>query len=262
MAKRALRIRDCVRPFRSGVHRVSSAASQLLDDLAPTIQAEETIASGTDDAVERVDHRHDTYCWRCGASSGEGGVTGDGCAFCVGQPTPWDRMVRLGAYIEPWSTRIVQMKFHGQWSWARSLGEQLGHAIEADSNIDPTNTALTYVPMHWRRRLGRGYNQAELIARYAGQVLDLPVTQMLDRTRLTRAQTLIPQSMRPANVRDSVSPRAIDLRDWRVWLVDDVKTSGGTAGTCVRLLRRMGAKQVNVAVAAVADPRGGDFAVK
>jgi predicted amidophosphoribosyltransferase len=51
----------------------------------------------------------------------------------------------------------------------------------------------------------------------------------------------------------------IDLAGWRVWLIDDVKTSGATAGACARLLKKAGAARVNLAVMAVGDPRHAAF---
>ena len=78
---------------------------------------------------------------------------------------------------------------------------------------------------------------------------------LLRRTRFVRAQTAIAPTRRYVNVRRSFGVRHLDLTGWSVWLVDDVKTTGATLTSCARLLRGAGARKINVAVVAVADPR-------
>lgn len=53
----------------------------------------------------------------------------------------------------------------------------------------------------------------------------------------------------------------LDLEGRDVILIDDVKTTGATLSQCARLLRSHGARTIQVAVAAVGDPRGQDFTV-
>jgi len=113
------------------------------------------------------------------------------------------------------------------------------------------------VPMHWARRIGRGYNQAHLIGSALARDRRWPIARLLKRTRYTPPQTAVGPSRRVANVRQSFAIKRVDLTGWHVWLVDDVKTSGATLNACARLLRRAGAQQVNAAVVAVAHPRGG-----
>lgn len=197
------------------------------------------------------------YCGRCGASCGPGAATARGCAFCVGKPVPWHRLVRLGPYKEPLSDWILAMKFHKSWLWGRWFGERLAERVgEAP---DAKRVVVCPVPMFFLRRWKRGYNQAELMARAVAEARGWPAAPLLKRHKYTSPQTSVPVSSRHDNVRASFAMRRLDLRGWDVWLVDDVKTTGSTLGACARLLRQAGAVHVNVAVAAVADPHGANF---
>lgn len=199
----------------------------------------------------------DEYCHRCGASAGPGSVLADGCAFCRGQRLYWDRVTRLSFYDAPMDGWIKQMKFAKQWSWAphlgRMLAERVGDPIQADRVV------VTYVPMHWRRRWRRGFNQAELMAQALAKARGWPMVPMLLRTSWTPPQPSVIPSQREVNVRQSFALHAVDLSGWQVLLVDDIKTSGATLGACSRLLNEAGARSIQVAVAAVADPKGMGF---
>jgi ComF family protein len=231
-------------------------AASLLSRVLPTYceqDLEAAAANGwsTDDAS--------AYCRRCGASCGFGASTARGCAFCVGKPVPWNRVVRLGVYKPPVSDWILAMKFHKSWLWGRWFGERLAERI--GDVPDTRRVVVCPVPMYFLRRWKRGYNQAELIAGSLAKARGWPLARLLRRRKYSSPQTSVPVSDRLANIRATFAPRRIDLRGWDVWLVDDVKTTGSTAGACARLLKQMGAAHVNLAVAAVADPHGADFKI-
>ena len=196
----------------------------------------------------------DDYCPRCGVSAGPGSVTANGCANCLHQRQPWDRVTRLAAYTDPIDGWVRAMKFGGQWSWAPWLGAQL--ADQLDAPFDPAKAIVAPVPMHWARRWRRGFNQADLAARALARARGWRYAPLLGRTRHTHPQTAVVPSGRHANIRNSVAARAVDLTGWQVILVDDVKTTGATAGLCSRLLRAQGARSIHLAVAAVAEPKG------
>ena len=86
-----------------------------------------------------------------------------------------------------------------------------------------------------------------------------PIVPILKRAHHTTPQTAIAPSRRHANVRDAFIIEAVDLTGWQIILVDDTKTTGATLSQCARLLRGRGARTVEVAVAAAADPKGQDF---
>ena len=220
----------------------------------------------TDDQPDRADDalpwRPDpvsAYCGRCGATAGPGAATAEGCPFCRGQRVPWDRVVRLSDYTPPMSQWIKSMKFSYQWSWAPFLGRCLAEALP-DTPADQ-RWVVCPVPMPWPRRWWRGFNQAQLIAQAMADARDLTCAPILRRTRYTTPQTTLTRTQRQANVRGSLALRRVDLHGWRVWLVDDVKTSGATLHACCRLLREAGAEEIGIAVAAVADPSGQDFQI-
>ncbi|MFK7788628.1 MAG: ComF family protein [Phycisphaeraceae bacterium] len=227
-------------------------ANHLLDQVWPTVVSTELAQFGD----WRPDHLDD-YCQRCGASAGPGSVLADGCTFCRGKKLPWDRLTRLSLYDEPMDGWIKQMKFAKQWSWAphmgRLLAERVGEPIEQDKMV------VTYVPMHWRRRWRRGFNQAELMAKSLAKARNWPMVPMLERAHWTPPQPSVIASQREANVKQSFALREVDLEGWQVVVVDDIKTSGATLGTCCKLLKASGARSIQVAVAAVADPKGLKF---
>ncbi len=112
------------------------------------------------------------------------------------------------------------------------------------------------VPLHWRRRLSRGFNQAEDLAGF----LELPVCCALARTRATRPQFGLRPGARQRNVDRAFSARrrwawrssggAGALRDACVVIVDDLATTGATLRECALVVRRMGAREVRTLTAA------------
>lgn len=116
------------------------------------------------------------------------------------------------------------------------------------------------VPLHWRRRLLRGFNQAERIARPLARELGVSFGQPLRRRRATRSQARLARSERQKNPVDAfavggwwppepAARRGVAGRS--VLLVDDVVTTGATLHAAARALVEAGA----VAVTAVAAAR-------
>jgi len=97
------------------------------------------------------------------------------------------------------------------------------------------------VPLHWRRRRQRGFNQAEALARALG----LPWRNALRRTRRTPSQTDLPAAQRHANVRNAFAlRRRASVSGRSILLTDDVATTGATLEACATVLRAAGAREV------------------
>ena len=119
--------------------------------------------------------------------------------------------------------------------------------------IDDEIDCVVPVPMHWRRRFYRGYNQSGLLASWIAQSLGKPLVKgVLARPVYTRivSRTAGGPKERMENALKSFRPGKGTLAGKTALLVDDILTSGATMRACAAILRRMGAAKVYSVVAA------------
>ena len=151
-----------------------------------------------------------------------------------------------------------QIKYHGNISVGRHFGGMLGLEVARTPWMNDVD-AIIPVPLHWRRRLSRGYNQAEIIAEAVSSVTGAPVrTDILKRTRHTRTQTRLDISAKASNVKGAFSARLPHPSDLRhILLVDDVFTTGSTLMACFTALRTVFPPTVRISVATLGFVGGG-----
>ena len=239
---------DRVRPFAEGLAElVWPRDCHLCGDRLPPSLAECWLCDGCRTAVGA--DPHDT-CSRCSSTVGPHTDTADGCGRCRGRRYRFEAAVRLGVYDGRLRDAVLAIKHAA----GEPLAEQLGRAWAAERGgrlAAPLPTLIVPVPLHWWRRLRRGYDQAAGVARGVGAGLDLPVKAVLLRRRSTPLQASRSATERWDNVRDAFRLRAgAVVRGERVLLVDDVLTTGATADAATGVLLAAGAAQVRVAVLA------------
>ena len=106
---------------------------------------------------------------------------------------------------------------------------------------------ITPVPIHKKRKLKRGYNQTELIARcIAKNYENLRYMDTLKRVKHTVSQSLLNKVAREQNIKNAYKINNVSLEDKSVILFDDIYTTGATANECCKLLKKAGAKKVAV----------------
>jgi ComF family protein len=141
----------------------------------------------------------------------------------------------------------------------RSLAAPLGALIARECAPVLAGADLCVpVPLHWRRRYTRGFNQADGLA----ATLGLPVVRALRRRRHTGVQASLHARDRSTNVSGAFSVtrlarRARAVAGAVVVLVDDVETTGATLEACARVLREAGAREVRAVTIARAEVRAG-----
>ena len=193
----------------------------------------------------------DSVCTRCLGRLRR--LDGPRCERC-GSPTAWPvarcnecRGRRLAfasarsavAYDVGAKALVSAWKERGLRWLARDAG-----ALVAEVVPRPRAYTITFVPPDADRLLKRGYHPAESLARELESHWQVPAVVLLERTRPARPQRGLGLAERRANVRGGF--RARERAPARVALVDDVYTSGATAGAAASALRRAGARHVDV----------------
>ena len=147
---------------------------------------------------------------------------------------------------------LLRYKFHNARSFAPAYGRFLAMKL-LETHLEGFDV-LTWVPVSRRRKFRRGYDQVELIARAVGTELGMPPVQLLKKIRHNRPQSGISDAaQRRANVLGvyQVVPGQ-DIAGKRILLLDDILTTGATAGEAARVLLTAGAKEVHCAAVAAA----------
>ena len=113
---------------------------------------------------------------------------------------------------------------------------------------------LTWTPVSRLRKLRRGYDQVELLAKAVGRELGMTPTPLLRKVRHNRPQSGIHgEAERRANVLGVYRlTKGVEIAGKRILLLDDILTTGATAGEAARVLKTAGAKEVHCAAVASA----------
>ncbi len=166
----------------------------------------------------------------------------------VGMQNGCDRLYSACRYHGAVKALIRRFKYDGRDYLCAFLGRLLEDCIRTLSVPMDEVDAIVPVPLHPARLREREYNQAQLLAAHIGSVFHRPTdTSLLVRSRPTGTQTGLAVEQRRRNVRGCFTvPRAASCHGKTVLLVDDVLTTGATAGEAGEALKNAGAVKVYV----------------
>lgn len=139
--------------------------------------------------------------------------------------------------------RIADLKFHGKPELAEYFAKEMATLLLSELGSIPFDQVV-YLPMPEVREAGRGYNQAELLARHLGERLGLPCGLCGLSRSATFAQHDLHLGMRQKQPNSGFAIAPEERVPGRLVLVDDVCTSGSSLRSCMRLLRSGGAKEI------------------
>lgn len=191
-------------------------------------------------------------CHRCGIPVGPYIDPTGGCVNCARRRFSFSEVIRLGVYEDELRDACIRAKYPGAEALAGALGELLWR--EQQSRLEtPAPDIIVPVPQHWCHMLSRPHHAAVSIATALANRLEIPCRENLVRkTRWTIDQSSLTRAQRLKNLSGAFRvARRARLSGLSVLLVDDILTTGSTAGEIARMLRKAGAKQVTVAVVAV-----------
>lgn len=189
---------------------------------------------------------------RCALCGGLNDTTLEVCHECAQTPRPW----QCGVTAFPYQGAAGDLVRDYKYNRATAFAPYFAHAIAREwRNAKPLvrPDCIIPIPLHWTRRLRRGFNQAQLVAHFLANDLGIPCSTSLRRKRQTGHQARLDAEARLRNLRRAfdVPERLKHLVDNRtVLLLDDVFTTGATLDAASQVLLDAGAREIAVATIA------------
>ncbi len=181
---------------------------------------------------------------RCPGCGGPNDTVLAVCSSCLEFPLrPYVDAVALMEYSGAGRTLIRSMKFRKQPELARPLALL---AVEKLNESGMVFDAVVPVPLHWRRRLLRSYNQSELVAGLIAAETGKPLIRGLKKIRETPHQAQLKRGERLKNLKGTFAVDDPSFAGKQILLVDDVLTTGATAAAATQVLMANGAKAVRL----------------
>lgn len=226
------------------------SAFSLLEFFLPRLCLFCGAAVGEDAAVAvcpecagQIDWVASPLCSCCGAVFASRDGADRVCGDCRTDPPPFTRARAAAVYEDPAALAVKRFKFNRQMAFLPVMQHWLQHPLCLD--LVAAADLIIPVPLHSKRLKQRGFNQALLLARAFPQIT-------VSREALVRVRHTIPQvELKPKERRDNVKdafavPDPAQVKGKNVLLIDDVYTTGATVAECAKVLRRAGAKQIEV----------------
>ncbi len=166
-------------------------------------------------------------------------------------PTPgtFECSIAMLHYSFPVDAAIKALKFNRMLHYAPALGEVL---CAAGPYLPTDIDAVLPVPLHWRRKTIRGFNQAMEISKPVVRMLDVPIVTGVQRIWATPFQSGLDAAERARNLKNAFHAPPV-IRHSHILIIDDVVTTGATTIQLGRSLRKSGVGKVSVLAVARAE---------
>lgn len=205
-----------------------------------------------DDCEKELPFNDGAICEHCGRKLK---VADNYCTTCKGKLVSFDRCRSVFTYDAPINKLIKNAKYDGKKYLLELFASYLStayakHFLKADF--------ITFIPMTEKSKKKRGYNQSQELSNLVGEKLGVQVIECLRKTKETDRQATLNSGDRFKNLVDAF--KIIDKKvvlDKSIVVIDDVTTTGATAETVAKILKKAGAKSVYLLTVASVPPKDG-----
>ncbi len=192
----------------------------------------------------------DNKCSKCGKPL-ELGYSPNICPDCKQNHHYFEKAVAPLEYIGLTKKAIYKYKYNKKSYMYKLFGKLIVRALK-DSDIIHNVDLVVPIPLYRKKKLDRGFNQAELLTKYIAKELNFKMSNNnLVRIRRTSTQNKLSKLARRKNVLNAFKIRNEEaFEKKRILLIDDILTTGATVDECSKLILRSGAQKVYVATVA------------
>lgn len=181
-------------------------------------------------------------CLKCGCEIQD--ESAELCEDCRRIPQNYVKGFPLMSYEGACKNALLDFKYrnmrcNGEY-FAKEIYRKYGTIINS-LDID----VLVPVPVHKSRKLERGYNQAEVLAKELGRLFDIPVdSNLIKRDKKTVALKSLNDQGREETLKNAFISNQKQVKYKSAMIVDDIYTTGATIRVCSDVLKNYGVLNV------------------
>ncbi len=250
----------CKKPLPREQKKVQSLATKdqkLLQNTGQT-RCEDYLCP---DCIEEIPWIDEPYCKKCSIPLYDNGIDKihyeeailrplarekNLCGECA-EDSPLDMNLSVCLYQKPIKAAIYAFKYRDKTYLARVFALMMAKKLRTLSEKDQDFDLILSVPLHKKRLRHRGYNQADLLAKYLSQELNIPYdSKALSRIKETKTMNQLSKSQRGPNVQDAFFLENSRVKSKKILLIDDIYTTGATAKSIASLLKKHGGSHITM----------------
>ncbi|HCY19026.1 MAG TPA: amidophosphoribosyltransferase [Deltaproteobacteria bacterium] len=165
------------------------------------------------------------------------------CGTCIKKRRPFSIARSIGIYEGVLLEAVQRLKYNGKTSLARPLAKLMTKEFSMNNY-----NLIVPVPLHKTRLKERGFNQSLLLARELSKLYNLPIDYLnLRKIRATDPQVNLKGKERIENMKGAFAVKnGAGFKNKKILLIDDVYTTGATVTECSKVLKKAGAKTIDV----------------
>ena len=201
-----------------------------------------------EECTRKIKYVKAPYCQKCGKELRDKRALF--CHDCAHKEHKYDRGLALFSYPSV-ADSIYRFKYQGRQEYAAYYAQRMARILgEKILSLHPD--ALVPVPIHSSKKRVRGYNQAEVLAKELGRILNIPVeAKLIKRVRKTVPMKELSVGERQNNLKKAFKICHNDVKLITIVIIDDIYTTGSTIDAMAYELRQAGIKHIYFAALAI-----------
>ncbi len=181
-------------------------------------------------------------CHKCGSPK-----KSKDCEVCKSNSFYFDKARSLYIFDEKLQKLIHEFKYNEVVSIGKYFGGKTGEFLKhflPFENID----IIAPIPLHTVKKRSRGFNQSEILTKEISKIMNWKhIPKLILRKQFTQTQTKLNRAERQKNVADAFKiNKKFEIKGKNILIVDDVFTTGSTANSICRLLKKNKAGKIYV----------------
>ncbi len=166
------------------------------------------------------------------------------CYDCTKGKHCYKEGMALYSYDDVMQKSIAYFKFQNRREYAKGYAEEMVKYF-GERILNWKVDCMIPVPIHKKKQINRGFNQAEVLAKELSFLLSIPVdTTLIKRSKKTLPQKELNEEERRKNLINAFQIGKKGVKYKKIILVDDIYTTGSTIDACSEVLKTVGIQEI------------------